>query len=182
MSTNYTPFKLVYGRDPPSITRPGHGQTIVNSVEEMLLERDTILEDLHLQLLRAQQRMKVNADKKRREEQFTVGEHVFLRLQPYRQSSLARRPFEKLATRFYGPFEIVEKVGQVAYRLKLPAECRLHPVIHVSQLKRAVGSLPTAPALPPQLGPDLELMVQPEALLAVRRKGHVQSGKIEVLL
>lgn len=78
LSTKYTPFKLVYGRDPPSIIRPVRGTTLVNSVEELLLERDAILDDLHFQLLRAQQRMKTNADAKRRDEQFEIGEQVFL--------------------------------------------------------------------------------------------------------
>lgn len=182
LSTKYTPFKIVYGRDPPSLVRPDRSQTAVNSLEEILLERDAILDDLHFYLLRAQQKMKSTADRKRRDEHFEVGEKVFLRLQPYRQSSLARRQCEKLAAKFYGPFEIIAKVGPVAYKLHLPQGCRLHPVIHVSQLKRAVGNLPTSPEIPSQLSPDLELVVQPETLLAVRKKGNDQSQATEVLL
>lgn len=54
-----------------------------------------------------------------------MGERVFLMLQPYRQSSLATRRYEKLAAKFYGPFPIKAKVGQVAYRLQLSSESRL---------------------------------------------------------
>lgn len=62
MTTKLTPFKVLYGRDPPSLLRMGHGQTPVNSVEELLCERDAILDELHLQMLKAQQVMKLNAD------------------------------------------------------------------------------------------------------------------------
>lgn len=62
MSTKFTPFKVMYGRDTPLLTRLGRGHSPVDSVEEQLRERDAVLDDLHLILLRAQQRMKLNAD------------------------------------------------------------------------------------------------------------------------
>lgn len=96
MSTKYTPFKILYGRDPPSITRSERDQTAVGSIEEMLQERDAILDDLRCNLTRAQQKMKIDADLKRRDVHFEVGERVFLKLQPYRQSSLATRRYERL--------------------------------------------------------------------------------------
>lgn len=167
-STGMTPFKVVYARDPPKLWRVGAGQTPVNSVEELLQERDHILDELKINLLKAQQVMKRNADGKRRNEQFQVGDHVFLKLQPYRQRSLARRPYEKLAARFYGPYEIIQKIGAVAYKLKLPHTCKVHPVFHVSQLKRAIGHQETAPSIPAQLTTELELLVEPEEVLEVR--------------
>lgn len=80
LSTGMTPFKVVYGRDPPKLWRVGTGQTPVNSVEELLQERDYILDELKVNLLKAQQTMKRNADLKRRDEQFQVGDLVFLKL------------------------------------------------------------------------------------------------------
>lgn len=127
-----TPFKVVYGRDPPQLLRMGEGQTAVDSLDEMIRERDGVLDELKLNLLRAQQIMKY-ADKKRREDSFEIGDKVFLKLQPYRQKSLAKRPNEKLAARFYGPFEVIQKIGTVAYKLQLPVESKIHPVFHVSQ-------------------------------------------------
>lgn len=182
MSTKFTPFKIVYGRDPPPLLRMPQGQTAVNSLEEILRERDFILYDLHMNLLRAQQRMKSYADLKRREEVFNVGEMVYLKLQPYRQRSLAKRPFEKLAAKFYGPFEVVKKIGLVAYELKLPSTSKLHPVFHVSQLRRAMGLIPASPTIPEQLNSELELVVEPEQLLGVRRGGSNQTGPLEALL
>ena len=45
----------------------------------------------------------------------------------------------KLTDRFVGPFEVLEQVGVVSFRLKLPSHWRVHDVFHVSQFKAAVG-------------------------------------------
>lgn len=45
------------------------------------------------------------------------------------------RPYPKLAFKFFGPFEMLQRVGNTGYRLNLPEGCVVHPVFHVSQLK-----------------------------------------------
>ena len=65
---------------------------------------------------------------------------MYLRLQPYRHSSVALRRNLKLSPRFFGPFQITQKVGEVAYKLNLPETSKIHPVFHVSNLKPALGS------------------------------------------
>ncbi|KAL4591834.1 hypothetical protein LXL04_004807 [Taraxacum kok-saghyz] len=92
-----TPFKALYGRDPPGVTRYEKGQTAVASLEDQLVERDAILDELKFNILRAQQRMKTMEDKKRREVEYQVGDRVYLKLQPYRQKSVKSRPCEKLS-------------------------------------------------------------------------------------
>lgn len=122
--------------------------------------------------------MKINADCKRRDEVFKVGELVYIKLQPYRQRSLAKRPYEKLAARYYGPFEVLKPIGQVAYKLKLPDSSKIHPVFHISQLKRAIGPLQGTPTLPSQLNAELE-MVEPESLLDVRMEKTGSVGSLD---
>ncbi|XP_066330232.1 uncharacterized protein [Miscanthus floridulus] len=95
--------------------------------------------------------MKRQADKQRSERSFAVGDWVFLKVQPYVQSSLARRANQKLAFWFFGPYQILERIGAVAYKLALPSSASIHPVFHVSQLKVSHGKLPVFDALPDEL-------------------------------
>ena len=103
-----------------------------------LRDRDEALKQLKIHLLRAQSIMKTQADKKGREVQFQVGEWVYVKLKPYRQMSVVPRIHQKLVARFFGPFKIVDRVGLVAYKLELLAMSKVHPVFHVSLLKKAV--------------------------------------------
>ena len=73
------------------------------------------------------------------ERSFEVGGLVFLRLQPYKQSSLKKSGAEKLKPRFYGPYRIMSRVGEVAYELELPEGSKIHNVFNMSCLKKVVG-------------------------------------------
>jgi hypothetical protein len=65
---------------------------------------------------------------------------VFLRLQPYKQTSLKAEHCQKLAPKFYSPYTVIKCVGQVAYQLALPSQSKLHPVFQVSCLKKVIGT------------------------------------------
>ena len=87
-------------------------------------------------LLTAQSRQKSYADKRRQPLEFEAGDHVFLKVMPKR-GVIRFGKQGKLSPRFIGPFEILERVGAVAYRLALPPSLSgVHEVFHVSMLRK----------------------------------------------
>ncbi|KAL4363137.1 hypothetical protein GQ457_04G013090 [Hibiscus cannabinus] len=80
-----TPFRALYGRDPPTILSYMEGIAGSSQLNQQLLERDELLRVLKRNLQHAQQRMKTQADRHRRELQLEEGSWAFVRLRPYRQ-------------------------------------------------------------------------------------------------
>lgn len=89
-------------------------------------------------------------------------------MQPYIQTTLAVRANAKLAFRFFGPFQVEQKIGSLSYRLQLPAGCKLHPVFHVSQLRKGAPPTEVHTELPSMDDQDQPHQV-PEAVLDTRR-------------
>ncbi|KAK9073457.1 hypothetical protein SSX86_007781 [Deinandra increscens subsp. villosa] len=132
-----TPFKALYGKEASAIHEYIPGTSNTASIDATLQEHDRVLSLLKASIAKAQSRMVKNANTKRMDQEFQVGDFVYLRLQPYRQQSVATRSNHKLSKRFYGPYKILERVGKLAYQLDLPAASRIHPVFHVSLLRKS---------------------------------------------
>jgi hypothetical protein len=150
-SLGRSPFEVLYGFPPRHFGILPPTATPIADLNTWLDDRALMTSVIQQHLSRAQTRMKHQADKHRSERSFSVGDWVFLKLQPYVQSSLARRAHQKLSFRFFGPYKILERVGAAAYKLALPSSSSIHPVFHVSQLKASHGKLPVSDVLPDAL-------------------------------
>lgn len=73
------------------------------------------------------------------EVEYNINDIVYLKISPYKLKKLAKRVNQKLSPRYYRPYEITKKIGQVAYDLKLPEDIKIHPIFHVSLLKKVVA-------------------------------------------
>jgi len=105
--------------------------------------------------------MKKNVDSHRRDVHFNIGDWVFVRLRPYRQTSLQPH----YSKRFYGPFCIQEHIGAIAYRLQLPTHSKIHLVFHVSLLTPYKGPTPTTLNPLPPLQPNNHPVAEPLSIL-----------------
>eukprot|EP00253_Pinus_taeda_P024535 PITA_24535 len=117
------------------------GEYCYNTTHQMSIgsKSQDILRALKDNMATALNQQKLYADKGRVERQFEVGDLVYLRLQPYGQSSLKQKGADKLKPHFYGPYRVIHRIGQVAYELELCQGSKIHNVLHVSCLKKALG-------------------------------------------
>ena len=135
-SIQMAPYGALYGRpcrSPICWTEVGESSTTGPDLIRDTTEKVGLIRK---RLLMAQIRLKSYADKRRRPLEFEAGDHVFLKVMPKR-GVVRFRKRGTLSPRFIGPFEVLERVGAVAYRLALPPSLSgVHEVFHVSMLRK----------------------------------------------
>jgi hypothetical protein len=145
------PFhSFVWTYDPPHILKGSTIPSRLVEVNKLTIAREELLTDLRENLLKSQDIMCANANKRRREIEYAIGDWVFLKMQPYR-TWLKGLINEKLSPRFYGHFQVVA-----------------FSIFHVSLLKKAVGDSFRSQPLPPMLSEDHKLHVYANSVLDIR--------------
>ncbi|XP_065864137.1 uncharacterized protein [Euphorbia lathyris] len=165
------PYEALYGRrcrTPLCWSEVGERQLLGPEIVQLTTEKVQIIQQ---KLKEAQDRQKSYADLKRRPIEYDVGDRVFLKVSPWK-GLLRFGKKGKLSPRFIGPYEVVERVGPVAYRLQLSQNLsNIHDVFHVSMLRR-YRSDPNhiIQEQPIELSEDLSYKEEPVAILAREQK------------
>ncbi|GJX24288.1 putative nucleotidyltransferase, ribonuclease H [Tanacetum coccineum] len=143
-SIKAAPFEALYGRkcrSPVCWTEVGEAQILG---PELIQETTEKIIQIKQRMQAARDRQKSYADLKRKPMEFQVGDKVMLKVSPWKGVvRFGKRG--KLNPRYVGPFKVLEKVGEVAYKLELPEELsRVHNTFHVSNLKKCHADEPLA--------------------------------------
>ncbi|KAD3066941.1 hypothetical protein E3N88_34821 [Mikania micrantha] len=138
-SIQCAPFEALYGRkcrSPVCWTEIGDSQVVGPELIQETSDKITIIQS---RLKAARDRQKSYADRRRKPLEFQVGDRVLLKVSPWKGVVRFGKK-GKLAPRYVGPFEILERIGPVAYKLKLPVELsNVHDTFHVSNLKKCLA-------------------------------------------
>ncbi|RVW26904.1 Transposon Tf2-12 polyprotein [Vitis vinifera] len=137
-SIGMAPFEALYGRkcrSPICWNDVGDRKLLGPKLVQLTVEKVALIKE---RLKAAQSRHKSYADHCRRDLEFEVGDHVFLKVSPMKSVMRFGRK-GKLSPHFVGPFEILERVGTLAYKVALPPSLsKIHNVFHVSTLRKYI--------------------------------------------
>ncbi|KAL5752232.1 hypothetical protein ACOSQ2_022739 [Xanthoceras sorbifolium] len=135
-SIGMAPYEVLYGRKcktPLCWTELSESKI---AGPDLIRETEEKVKVIKERLKAAADRQKSYADLKRKDIEYEVGEKVFLKVSPWKKIMRFGQK-GKLSPIFIGPYEVIERVGPVAYRLALPPELdKIHNVFHVSMLRR----------------------------------------------
>ncbi|GJW16467.1 putative reverse transcriptase domain-containing protein [Tanacetum coccineum] len=138
-SIRCAPFEALYGRkcrSPVLWAEIGESSLIGPELVQETTDKVVLIKE---KLKAARDRQKSYADNRRKPLEFEVGDRVLLKVSPWK-GVIHFGTKGKLAPRYVGPFEILERIGPVAYRLRLPEELSsVHDTFHVSNLKKCLA-------------------------------------------
>ena len=145
-ATGLTPFKVETGRDPlvpldlsktlghDTDKSRLHGN--IGSAYKMIENITALQQQARDNIEIANSNMSKHADARRRKaEELSVGDRVYLKLEGIDLDIFKKRPCKKLNPLWYGPLEILKKVSPVSYKLSLPTKSKIHDVFHVDRLR-----------------------------------------------
>ena len=137
-STGYSPFMLMYGFQPRSPVTVGYQGLTHEAARNFLQDMQETLQFARQSITSAQDRDRFYANRHRSPREFSEGTLVYLRV-PKDSETLSTGRVKKLSPRYCGPFRVLRRIGQTAYKIDLPSSVRVHPVFHVSRLKEVLG-------------------------------------------
>ncbi|KAJ9552857.1 hypothetical protein OSB04_016902 [Centaurea solstitialis] len=165
-SIEAAPYEILYGRKcrtPLCWNEVGEKQLAGPEIVQITSDK---INQVRERLKTARDRQKSYADKRRKDIEFKVGERVMLKVSPWK-GVIRFGKKGKLSPRYIGPYEIIERIGPVAYRLELPEGLRgVHNTFHVSNLRKCLAE-PDA-AIPLQeisVDPKLNFVEEPVAVV-----------------
>ena len=180
-STKKTPFEANYGYHPNKPSAQFH-MSKVPAADDMYTRIRNITFEITDHLAEAQIRQATNADESRQQETFNVGDYVLVNSDHIHADWERQRPTRKLGPKKLGPYRIIHKISDVAFKLELPPSIKVHPVFHASILEKYKPNPPefrhrTPPRPPPVVIDDDPLAneYEVERILddkMIRRKRH----------
>jgi Retroviral aspartyl protease/RNase H-like domain found in reverse transcriptase/Reverse transcriptase (RNA-dependent DNA polymerase)/Integrase zinc binding domain/Retrotransposon gag protein/Zinc knuckle len=176
-SIGIAPFEALYGRrcrTPLCWDEVGEGKLVG---PDLVKETNDKIKAVRDRLKTVQDRQKKYVDQKRRDIEFAVGDHVYLKVSPWKGVMRFGKK-GKLSPRFIGPFEILERVGAVAYRLALPPSfSSIHNVFHISMLRKCMTDPTKVVRLEPiEIRSDMSYIEEPVQILD--RREHVLRSNV----
>ena len=185
-STGKTPFEVIEGKPkPPLMLRMKHN---IFAADEYVRDIQESFQKIKEAISASQHKQKRAIDKHRRPLEFNINDWVLLKFSKARLRHTTGKDWQgeptghqkfyaKLARRYYGPFQILERINETSYRLKLPPTWHIHNAFHVSLLKPFKGEPPMEPIEedPPEFDEQEEIL-QPEIILR-HEDNLLRSGK-----